>query len=154
MFKKLALLLLITTAATSYAGQRTLNIINHAGHGYIYTPFKIAAVVAIVNKPAAEGQCKNQPPAMNACEIDAGKNSYDLKQYSSSGSSTDICLSSSSQLPSDNNNGQCAQNDCEAQVSFSNGTAVAIPENGNCGQYIFPANQVLAGDLQTIEAGR
>lgn len=150
MFKKLACLLLLTLACQSFATQTTLTIMNHADQGYVYAPFNIGAIVGIVSKTSGGTGCVNKPPAMNACGIDAGANVYIILKYASSAASTYICLSSSIQLPADNNHGKCAINDCAAEISFSNGTPVAKPINGNCSHYTFPPQPTLTGNLQTI----
>lgn len=150
MFKKFAFLLLLSLASFGYATQTSLTIMNHASQGFIYAPFKIAAIAGIVTKRSGGTGCVNRPPAMNACGIDAGSNTYTIYKYASSRATTYVCLSSSTQLPVDNNHGSCATNDCAAEISFSDGAPVAKPIGGNCSQYSFPSQAALTKDLQTI----
>lgn len=152
MFKKLALLFLLSLTCHSFATQATLNIINNTSPGYIYAPFSIGAIVGIVSKQSAGSGCVNKPPAMNACGIDASAtaNSYTILKYASPSASTYVCLSSSSQLPVDNNHGRCALNDCAAQINFTNGMPVAKPIGGNCSRYAFPDSSTLTSNLKTI----
>lgn len=157
MLKKLACLLLLTLACQGFATQTTLKIVNHSGPSYIYAPFNIGEIAAIVTKQSGNKLCINQAPNVNACSIDSGTNAFSISKYASPMVTTYVCLSSNSQVPSDHQHPSCVSksdccvpNDCAAQIYFSNGVPVAKPIGGDCSHYSFPPQPSLTGDLQTI----